>query len=90
MILFNHRSSHIPYARAQSSASMLLLTTTGCFLLLQVTRLPYINVQYLVVDFLSLAYPAQSVSMNASIFLESIFFKKSPFPGVPVRYLKIQ
>lgn len=44
-------------------ASALDLTTTVCFLLLQVIKFPPRKVQYLVVDFLSDGDPAQSASM---------------------------
>lgn len=40
-----HISSHIPGAIAWNFASTLLLVTTGCFLLLQVTKFPTQKVQ---------------------------------------------
>ena len=44
--LFSHNNSHIPRAIALYYASTLLLATIDCFLLLQVTRFPPINVHH--------------------------------------------
>lgn len=78
--------SQIPLANDLNSAYALLLATTGCFLLRQVTRLPHTNEQYPDVDRLSVQDPAQSASQYNCMFLEVVLRKHSPFPGDPFRY----
>ncbi|RDX69364.1 hypothetical protein CR513_51530, partial [Mucuna pruriens] len=52
-IIFIHNLSHIPCVVARNSASTIDRATIFCFLLLQVTRFPPKNIQYLEVDLLS-------------------------------------
>ncbi|KAK9204488.1 hypothetical protein WN943_014749 [Citrus x changshan-huyou] len=85
---FNHKSSQIPCATALNSASALLLATTDCFLLLQVTKFPPTNVQYPEVDLLSITDPAQSASVYTSTCRLLFFLNSRPFPGVFFRYLR--
>ncbi|BAU03652.1 hypothetical protein VIGAN_UM150900, partial [Vigna angularis var. angularis] len=63
-----HKSSHTPSVMPLNSASALDLATTGCFLLLQVTRFPPTKVKYPEVDLLSSFEPAQSASVYPSTF----------------------
>ncbi|RDX95082.1 hypothetical protein CR513_22447, partial [Mucuna pruriens] len=57
-IIFIHNPSHIPCAMARNSTFALDRATTFFFLLLQVTRFPPKNIQYLKVDLLSITDPA--------------------------------
>ena len=70
--------------------SFLLLATTPCFLVLQVTRLSYTKVRYLEVDFLSFTDPVQSESVQASMHLLLVFLNIKPLLKVVFRYLIIQ
>ena len=63
-----HKSSHTPSAMPLNYASALDFTTTGCFLLLQVTRFPPTKVKYPEVDLLSSFELAQSASMYPSTY----------------------
>lgn len=58
-IIFNHNISHSPWMLALNSASALVLATTNCFLLPQVTKLPSTTVQYPYVDYRSVTDPVQ-------------------------------
>ena len=84
-----HKTSQMSWATTLNSALALLLATTLCFLLHQVTRLPPTKVQYSEVDFLSITLPAQSALVNTSTWRCPRFWYRSPFPGVPFKYLKI-
>lgn len=62
--LLSQRISHIPCAIDLNYASTLLLATTQCFLLLQVTKLSHRNIQYLDVNLLS----ATELVFSASVY----------------------
>eukprot|EP00257_Ricinus_communis_P026777 XP_025014191.1 receptor-like protein EIX2 [Ricinus communis] len=76
-------------AMARYSASALDLVITDCFLLFQVTKFPPTKVQNPEVNFLS-QLPAQSASEKPTIVLALLlFFIQIPWPGEPLRYLRI-
>ena len=85
---FNH--SQIPKAINLNSAFILDLTTIDFFfLLLYVTKLPLTNRQFQEVNCMSLIQPAKSALVYGSTFRLLVFENRSPFPGAPLRHLKI-
>src|SRR6266542_1086437 len=84
-----HNMSPNPCDIALYSASAVDLDTTGCFLLLHDTRLPPTNTQYPDVDLRSSRQLAQSASLYPSTTRCPFPSNRSPFPGVPFKYLRI-
>lgn len=70
--VLSHINSHTPNAIALYSASTLNLATTDYFLLLQVTRLPLTNEQYLDVERRSFIELAQSARENFNLHVHGV------------------